>query len=188
MTLKKNEQNHLSLPFDCLTEEELRQWYEDKLIATPGYLLVIRKITESTGTEFTIPNVLEFCKKWRMSKSAFYRAVNELKQKGYTVWDITEFSDIERRIRDRLGAELGGQVEVITAVGRIDLLTASEVIEIKNIDDWKEALGKILAYSAFFPEHCKRIHLFGKLNLTKLALAQALSSEFNISVTFEEVQ
>lgn len=94
---------------------------------------------------------------------------------------------IEHQIRDRLKAELGGQTEVVTAVGRIDLLTATEVIEIKNIDDWKEALGKILAYSAFFPEHSKRIHLFGKPDLTKLARFSATCSEFGITVTFEEV-
>ena len=54
--------------------------------------------------------------------------------------------------------------------------------------DWKEALGKILAYAAFFLSHDKRIHLFGKPNLPKLSLAQALSAEFGVSVTFEEVE
>ena len=77
---------------------------------------------------------------------------------------------------------------VITAVGRIDLLTESEVIEIKNIDDWKEVLGKILAYSAFFPTHAKRVHLFGKLDLGKLSLAKSTCFEFDITVTFEEVK
>lgn len=95
--------------------------------------------------------------------------------------------NIEFQIRARLQSELGGQVEVVTAVGRIDLLTESEVIEIKSIDDWKEALGKILAYAAFFPNHNKRIHLFGKPDLTKLALAQDTCSEFGVAVTFEEV-
>lgn len=100
----------------------------------------------------------------------------------------TDCADIERRIRDRMKAELAEEVEVVTAVGRIDLLTATEVIEIKNISDWKEALGKILAYSAFFAEHSKRIHLFGRPELAKLALAQATCSEFGITVTFEEVK
>lgn len=109
---------------------------------------------------------------------------------------LVQFDDKERQIgvdakqlvvRHRLKSELGGQTEVVIAVGRIDLLTATEVIEIKNIDDWKEALGKILAYSAFFPNHSKRIHLFGKQNLAKLALAQGTCSEFGITVTFEEV-
>ncbi|KYC34887.1 hypothetical protein WA1_50130 [Scytonema hofmannii PCC 7110] len=96
-------------------------------------------------------------------------------------------ADVERQIQDRLKHELGGQTEVVTAVGRIDLLTSTEVIEIKEISDWKEALGKVLAYSAFKPEHSKRIHPFGKPDLTKLALAQATGSEFDVVVTFEEV-
>lgn len=120
------------------------------------------------------------------------RALKELVAKGYLpdtyLFVSTPADDTERRIRDRLKLELGGEIEVATAVGRIDLLTATEVIEIKNINDWKEALGKILAYSAFFCEHSKRIHLFGRCDLAKLALAQATCSEFGITVTFEEVQ
>jgi DNA-binding MarR family transcriptional regulator len=119
-------------------------------------------------------------------------ALKELVAKGYLpdkyLFIYPPADDTERRIRDRLKLELGGEVEVSTAVGRIDLLTATEVIEIKNISDWKEALGKLLAYSAFFPEHGKRIHLFGRRDLAKLALAQSTCLEFAISVSFEEVK
>jgi hypothetical protein len=119
------------------------------------------------------------------------RAVKQLCELQLIVGQLFGFdqkNDIEHQICDRLKLELGGEVEVITAVGRIDLLTAFEVIEIKNINNWKEALGKILAYSAFFPEHSKRIHLFGCRDCAKLALAQATCSEFEITVTFEEVK
>lgn len=120
------------------------------------------------------------------------RALKELVNKGYLsdsyLFPSIPIDDTERQIRDRLQVELGGEAEVITAVGRIDLLTATEIIEIKNINEWKEALGKLLAYSAFFPEHSKRIHLFGKQDLAKLALAQATCSEFKITVTFETVE
>ena len=119
------------------------------------------------------------------------RALKELVDKGYFPesfrFKLAPSDNTERLVRDRLKSELGGEVEVVTAVGRIDLLTESEVIEIKEINNWKEALGKILAYSAFFPEYSKRIHLFGRPNLAKLALAQATCSEFGITVTFEEV-
>jgi hypothetical protein len=118
------------------------------------------------------------------------RALKELVAKKYLPDKYSFISapadETERRIRDRLKVELSGEVELITAVGRIDLLTSTEVIEIKNIDNWKEALGKILAYSSFFPEHSKRIHLFGRSDLAKLALAIATCSEFEIAVTFEE--
>ncbi len=133
-----------------------------------------------------------FALRWQIPESSGDQAIAKLKAAGLLPKWITlsklEYSDTERWIRDRLKAELGGQVEVTTAVGRIDKLTSSEVIEIKNIDNWKEALGKILAYAAFFPEQGKRIHLFGKQDLSKLALAQATCSEFGITVTSKEVQ
>lgn len=96
-------------------------------------------------------------------------------------------NNIETKIRDRMKEELGGAVEVVTPVGRIDLLTATEIIEIKRINDWKEALGQLLAYSPSFPQHTKRIHLFGKSDLAKLTAARTTCKEFNITVTFEEV-
>ena len=125
-------------------------------------------------------------------KSTASRAIQALKEKNWLPeWFEDQFREqdnAEAKIQKRLRAELGGEVEVVTAVGRIDKLTSSEVIEIKNIDDWKEALGKILAYSAFFPSKAKLIHLFGHANPAKLALAQSSSADFGIVVTFEEIQ
>ena len=139
-----------------------------------------------------LPSQTELAIRLNVSRQAVNGALGELDASGLLPQGITfkkkASADVERQIQDRLKDELGGQVEVVTAVGRIDLLTESEVIEIKEISDWKEALGKILAYSAFFPNHSKRIHLFGKQDLSKLALAQATCSEFGITVTFEEVQ
>ena len=126
----------------------------------------------------------------KINKSTVSRAIQGLKKNDWLPdwfeFHLREQSNVELTIRDRLKVELGGEVEVITAVGRIDLLIRNEVIEIKNINDWKKALGKILAYCSFFPEHGKRIHLFGRSDLAKLALAIATCSEFEIAVTFEE--
>lgn len=80
----------IGVPFYALTKEELKQWYKDKLITTSGYLLSIKRITLPLGKNFTIPNVLSFCDEWEISKSAFYRAVNELRHKGYLDWEATQ--------------------------------------------------------------------------------------------------
>lgn len=137
-------------------------------------------------------DTLSIISELEISKATYYRAIEKFQELGLLPeWfplKKVKYADTEHQIRDCLKAELGGEVEVITAVGRIDLLTPTEIIEIKNINNWKEALGKLLAYSAFFPEHQKRIHLFGNQDLAKLALAQATCSEFGITVTFEEVQ
>lgn len=97
-------------------------------------------------------------------------------------------TETERRIRDRLHEELGGLIEVATPAGRIDLLTDSEIIEVKAIKDWKAALGQVLVYSAFYPEHQKRLHLFGAgRELVALADIEAAVISFGIKVTGEEV-
>ena len=87
--MTKTQHQKLEVPFHRLTEEEIRQWYQDKLLTTAGYLLAIKRVTRPPGVEFVIPNVIKFCKEWGISKSAFYRAVDELKQKGYTNWEAT---------------------------------------------------------------------------------------------------
>ncbi len=87
--MTKTQHQKLEVPFHRLTEEEIRQWYQDKLLTTAGYLLAIKRVTRPPGVEFIIPNVIKFCKEWGISKSAFYRAVDELKQKGYTNWEAT---------------------------------------------------------------------------------------------------
>ncbi|WP_460205471.1 hypothetical protein [Scytonema sp. NUACC21] len=65
--------------------------------------------------------------------------------------------------------------------------TGAEIIELKGVDNWFEALCQLLAYTVYL-WHAKRIHLFGKQDLAKLALAQATCLEFGVAVTFEEVQ
>ncbi|NJO65495.1 MAG: hypothetical protein HC836_47600 [Richelia sp. RM2_1_2] len=79
----------IGVQFYPMTAAEIKQWYRDKLLTTAGYLLAIKKITKLPGSNLVIPNVLKFCKEWEISKSAFYRAVNELRQKGYTDWEAT---------------------------------------------------------------------------------------------------
>lgn len=170
-----------------LTGSQCRLWF---------YLMVIDSSVNEASSIIesyqNIPTSTEIAEKIGVCVDTVDKDLRKLKAAGllpeWFVFKRKDCADIERRIRDRLKAELGGEVEVITAVGRIDLLTSTEVIEIKNIDNWKEALGKILAYSSFFPEHDKRIHLFGPEDLSKLTLAQATCSDFEITVTFEEVE
>jgi hypothetical protein len=79
-------------------------------------------------------------------------------------------------------------LQVVTAVGRIDLLTDTQIIEVKGFSEWKSALGQILAYSAFFPTHQKRIHLFGnETQLIKLPDVEIACLPFDILVTGQVV-
>jgi hypothetical protein len=171
------------------SEEEIRTLYKLNCIKTPGYLLIIKGATQPEGRNLHIEDVTRFCQKWGISISAFYRAAKTLEgEHGIKV--IAKLGRVSRyleaEIRDRLHQKLGGEIEVSIPVGRIDLLTATELIEVKQIKEWKDALGQVLSYSAFFPNHIKRIHLFGLANSSKLAIAQLTCSSLHVSVTFEE--
>jgi hypothetical protein len=67
---------------------------------------------------------------------------------------------IEKELQRKLQKQLNAQIEVKTPVGYADLLTDTEIIEIKEITNWKSALGQILSYGSFYPTHQKSLYLF----------------------------
>ncbi|MEB3161407.1 MAG: hypothetical protein VKL20_08105 [Synechocystis sp.] len=87
--------------------------------------------------------------------------------------------------RDRLAEKLRGEKEVFTPVGRIDIVTDTEIIELKNAKHWKGAIGQIKSYGKFYPDHQPRIHLFGEITKTKLQQVQSICSAENIILTWE---
>ena len=66
----------------------------------------------------------------------------------------------EHNIVLKLNDKLNGQLEVVTQCGKIDIVTDTEIIEVKEYKLWKHALGQILVYSYYYPDKNKRIHLF----------------------------
>ena len=94
--------------------------------------------------------------------------------------------NITRVIQDRLQATLGGRTESPTPWGPIDLLTDTELIEIKGIQRWKEAIGHILVKSEAHPTHEKRLHLYGT-HSTNLDQIRSACTNLDITVTFERI-
>ncbi|AFZ27242.1 hypothetical protein Cylst_5207 [Cylindrospermum stagnale PCC 7417] len=139
---------------------------------------------------FPVKSQKEICQELGIKKSAFYAAIIKLDSAGLLPdsykRDIYENS--ERQVVKQLQLKLGGETEVVTTIGRIDLLTDTEIIEVKQISDWKAALGQVLTYSAFFPEHTKRIHLFGDCTPEKQEVICSTVSSFGVVATFEEVE
>jgi hypothetical protein len=90
----------------------------------------------------------------------------------------------EKLISDRLAFELGGIREVTTPCGRIDVLTDTEIIEVKKTSRWKSAIGQVCAYANFYPDRVKRIHLFGG-DFSQLALISSVAHPLDIRVTAE---
>ena len=91
----------------------------------------------------------------------------------------------ERNIQLRLQSALGGQTEVRCPTGYIDLLTESEIIEIKSISGWKSAIGQVVVYGKSYPFHQKRIHLFGAATQESLIFIKDSCVSLGIVVTFE---
>lgn len=103
---------------------------------------------------------------------------------------INKQQEMEREVARRIAQDDGGTVEVITPVGRIDVLTATKIIEVKRVDMWKHALGQVLAYSLHVEDRECWIHLFGSKDLMDRYEVMkthigAACSKFNVRVKFE---
>ncbi len=67
----------------------------------------------------------------------------------------------ERDISRFLAEQHAGRCEVRTPVGLIDVLTSRCVYEVKESKYWKAALGQVLSYQAYYPEHQAALYLYG---------------------------
>lgn len=92
-----------------------------------------------------------------------------------------------------LQEEPNSQAEVPNTFGRADIVTPKEVIEVSNVTGYKEAYGRVLAYSGsptFIPNKLTpRLHLFcdesiSYLNFEKYILQVAELCKNRIRLTF----
>ena len=96
----------------------------------------------------------------------------------------------EKYYQEKLHREQGGKREVVLPnKRRIDLLTSDELIEIKQAKNWVKAIAQIQDYSRFYPNHRKRLHIFG-LHAVKnpravLESATNVCSSLDIVLTWE---
>lgn len=66
----------------------------------------------------------------------------------------------EKHIQQRYKSSCICATEVSTPVGKIDVLTSDELIEIKDAGMWKQGVGQLMAYSFFYPNHVRVLHLY----------------------------
>ena len=95
-------------------------------------------------------------------------------------------------VRNNLASVVGGQVEIETPAGFIDVLSDKEVIEVKYYRQWKHGLGQVLAYQTFYPLLTKRLHLFAHTGDVAtgevFTLAMSVCDVHEVEVTFEEIE
>jgi hypothetical protein len=88
----------------------------------------------------------------------------------------------EKEIQLKLHKIYGGEIEAETEFGFIDLLTDTEIIEIKVGYNWKHGLGQLCVYSETFTKHKKRLHLFDIEYNEKI---NNICSKYDITVSYE---
>jgi|DEB19_MinimDraft_3_1074340.scaffolds.fasta_scaffold00234_8 hypothetical protein len=93
----------------------------------------------------------------------------------------------EKNIQAYLARKLKGKIEIKTLAGFIDILTQTEIIEVKNIREWKSALGQILVYGDYYPSHQKRIHLFGETEESFLNMVRQHCEKRGVKVTWQKI-
>jgi hypothetical protein len=134
------------------------------------------------------PPVADIAAASNIKRSVFYTSLKQLRQLGlYPDWlEPRPHNGLEKSIRDRLHQTLGGRVEAPTKFGPVDLLTATELIEVKELPDWKTGLGQLLAKTNCYSDRAKRLHLYGRSS-NNLDNIRACCAEFDIAVTFESI-
>jgi hypothetical protein len=66
----------------------------------------------------------------------------------------------EKYVRDQLAAMVHGHKEHVLPTGdRIDVLTEEAIYEVKPPEQYKAAIGQLLVYSQFYPNHQKILYL-----------------------------
>jgi hypothetical protein len=66
----------------------------------------------------------------------------------------------ESQVQQRLHSYFGGETEVECRCGIADLVTADRLVEIKQADNWKAAVGQAVCYNVWFKKPMVSICLF----------------------------
>jgi hypothetical protein len=90
----------------------------------------------------------------------------------------------ETMIQTILQKREGGEREVETPAGFVDLLTDEYVIAIKHAKDWKDG-AKVLIYAIHFPGRKPRVHLFGGYSSNFRSRVEDTFKQLSVTVTWE---
>jgi len=138
------------------------------------------------------PNSKKFKREYfGRGKSAYYKAMRRQKQLETT--RLRSYNSTETKVCDCLIIELKNRYdskqiksEVKVKAGYIDILTPKEIIEVKNVKQWKNGIGQLLVYKTYFSDKNIRLHLFGKPGKKVLSIILKQCNEFNIRLSWDD--
>ena len=117
--------------------------------------LILTDICRWISTDFSIKISL-WIEEWKSfsedNNYKYYSEISKMKPDNK--------SQPEAEYQKVLYEKIGGEIEVKTEVGRIDLLTDSKLIEIKNYTNWMCSWGQLHTYGIYYPDHKKYLYLF----------------------------
>lgn len=147
---------------------------------TWGHPRIALNIAQWISTDFEV-NVSRWIEDWKN-----HSVKNQLEYK-FQLLNIKsdEGENRERQIQIELQKKLGGEIEVETKYGYIDLLTDDSIIEIKNFKLWKQAFGQIMMYANFYPDKQKVICLFDVKDFDLLSDIEKEYSKYSIKLLSE---
>ena len=86
----------------------------------------------------------------------------------------------ELRFCSELATAIGGKTEQWNEAGRVDVLTDSYVIEVKQARNWKHAIGQVLVYASYYPDKAPVVYLIGDDVANYTTVAQQHCNRFGI--------
>lgn len=133
------------------------------------------------NSDFVV-SVSEWIEEWKTNaEENKNKYINQLQQ----ITPEPKTDSPEYKIQQRLHKQLGGAIEVETEAGFIDLLTNTEIIEIKCSKCWKQGVGQLLIYSHTYPNHAKVLYIFDHYSdTTNTNMIINNCSKYDISVKF----
>ena len=105
----------------------------------------------------------------------------------YTSNKFLSEKSVQIKLKEMLGGVIEKRITVSNIDFRIDLLTDNQIIEIKRYskDKMFNAIGQLLTYATFYPNHEKIIHLLGIIPKNELTLFVEVLKIYNITLKWE---
>jgi hypothetical protein len=95
--------------------------------------------------------------------------------------------DTEKRVQNTLCRKVNGTKEIVVPAGRIDILTSTHLVEVKHSKKWKEGVGQLMIYGAYYPSHSLWLHIYAShlVHHDVLEMIEFHCSRLGIKLTYE---
>ena len=148
---RRNSLGQLKGEFYSLQKAELLALRKTKPINNAAFVYLALRLENPQGDRSVSIKIKKFALRRGILKSSEYKTLTKINRAGGDlVVEIKSPVRVEHKIRTRLQFQLRELTKVPAPANRIDLLTTTEIIEVKHLSEWISALAqKKVAYSGF---------------------------------------